>query len=255
MEVKKIANQSLKSRTEVVTSGRFDELQESIDSLQPHTLQSAIHPLHYEKDDPSGTQLEFIVSVAHLRCMNYKIEPMERLKIKQIAGGLKPSLPAMSSVVAGLAAAEVLKLAAGLDAEHLKEIKANFASPELSLTELRAAPSVTPTHSLYEDSAVMLPSKFTQWDKVNIQGPLTVSQFKEKLEREYAIHILIIYSGSVVLYNVVSAGNEGQSDLYTLYRTKTKCASTTLKYLALKVEARTQADDRNAILPVIKYAL
>jgi len=255
LEVKKIANQTLRSRAEPHTnSAGFDELQASIDALCPQASKAAVHPLTYQKDDPSGTQLEFIVSASHIRCGNYKIEPMERLKIKQIAGGLQPSLPAMSSFVAGLAAAEVLKLAAGVETDHLKEIRANLAGPELALTELRSAPAVKPMHSLYEESAVLIPAKFTLWDKVHLQGPMTVAQLKERLERDFSVHILIIYSGSVVFYNVVNAGQEVQSDLYALYQAKTQTARTS-KYLALKVEARTQADDRNAVLPVIKYAL
>jgi ubiquitin-activating enzyme E1 len=256
LEVKKIANQGLKSRAEAQTSSAgFDELQGSIDALCPQASKDAIHPLTYVKDDPSGTQLEYIVSASHIRCGNYKIEPLERLKIKQMAGGLQPSLPAMSSFVAGLAAAEILKLAAGLDIDQLKEIKANLAGPELALTELRAAPSIKPVHSMYEESAVLIPPKFTLWNKIKIQGPMTISHLKDKLESDYSIHILIIYSGSVVLYNVVNAGHEVQSDLYAFYQAKTQTASTNLKYLALKIEARTLADDRNAVLPVVKYAL
>lgn len=256
LEVKKIANQTMRNRAETHTnSAGFDELQASIDALCPQASKDTIRPLKYQKDDPTGTQLEFIVSAAHIRCGNYKIEPMERLKIKQIAGGLQPSLPAMSSFVAGLAAAEVLKLAAGVEIDHLKEIKANLAGPELALTELRTAPAVKPMHSMYEESAVLIPAKFTMWDKIALQGPMSIAQLKDRLERDCNVHILIIYSGSVVLYNVVNAGHEVQSDVYAFYQAKMQASGVPVKYLALKVEARTQGDDRNAVLPVIKYAI
>jgi hypothetical protein len=215
-----------------------------------------IHPIKYEKDDQLGTQLEFIVSAVHLRAENYKIDPMERLKIKQMAGGLKPSLAAMSSLVAGLAAAEVLKHVNGLEVDQLREVQLNLAVPQLTYSEPRPLHPVKPYNSIFEESAVLIPAKFTLWEKVLIRGPLTLQQFITKLEQDFAIHVLIIYTGAVVLYNVVNGEHEDQTNMKSLYEHK---AQVTVqpgnKYLKLKVEARTQLEDRNAILPVIKYAL
>ena len=257
LEVKKIANQSLRHKAEegVQMTSKFDELQENIDAICGKADRSAIRPISYEKDDPSGTQLEFIVSSAHLRCANYKIEPLERLKIKQMAGSLKPSLPAMASLVAGLTSSELLKLATGLEVDQLKEVRLNMATPEFALTETRPLRPMKPYNTIFEENAVLIPAKFTMWEKVAIAGPMTLQQFRDTLERDYKIHILIIYSGSTVLYNVVNAGNDGQTDMKTLFETKTQSVIPSgSKYLPLKIEARTQSEDRNAILPVIKYA-
>ncbi|CAF1233276.1 unnamed protein product [Didymodactylos carnosus] len=45
-----------------------------------------LKPLEFEKDDDTNFHIDFITAASNLRAKNYEIEPVERSRIKQIAG-------------------------------------------------------------------------------------------------------------------------------------------------------------------------
>jgi len=53
-----------------------------------------------------------------------------------------------------------------------------------------------------------IPSGFTTWDKLVVQGPATLGKTMEYLKTEYKIAVSLISCGKYVLYNMYSGGAE-----------------------------------------------
>ena len=64
----------------------------------------------FEKDDDSNVHIDFIASVANLRARNYKLNEVDRFKIKIIAGKIIPAIATTTAMVVGAVGLELLKV-------------------------------------------------------------------------------------------------------------------------------------------------
>jgi ubiquitin-activating enzyme E1 len=71
-----------------------------------------LQPLEFEKDDDTNGHLAFVAAASNLRANCYRIPPADALATKLTAGRIVPAIATTTSVVAGLSALELVKMAA-----------------------------------------------------------------------------------------------------------------------------------------------
>ena len=102
-----------------------------------------LQPLEFEKDDDSNGHLAFVAAASNLRASCYRIPPADALATKLTAGRIVPAIATTTSVVAGLSALELVKMAALR--QHQKRTASKTENSDGSLEE-RAAHSPLKVH-------------------------------------------------------------------------------------------------------------
>ena len=64
----------------------------------------------FEKDDDKNFHIDFISATANLRARNYKINEVDRFKVKIIAGKIIPAIATTTALVVGAMGLEIYKL-------------------------------------------------------------------------------------------------------------------------------------------------
>ncbi|XP_054272090.1 ubiquitin-like modifier-activating enzyme 1 [Macrosteles quadrilineatus] len=150
-----------------------------------------ITPLDFEKDDDSNFHMDFIVAASNLRAENYSIPQADRHTSKLIAGKIIPAIATTTSVVGGLVALELIKLAQGFNkVEPFKNGFVNLALPFFGFSEPIAAPKLT-----YYDK------EWTIWDRFEVQGELTLKEFIDYFKEKHGLEITMLSQGVCMLYS------------------------------------------------------
>ncbi|XP_012275045.1 ubiquitin-like modifier-activating enzyme 1 [Orussus abietinus] len=182
-----------------VASGALDH--ERLGQLQqelprPEDLTSlVIRPQEFEKDDDSNYHVDFVVAASNLRAANYRIPPADRHKSKLIAGKIIPAIATTTSVVAGLACLELLKLARGVRRlDIFKNGFVNLALPFFGFSEPIAAPRLK-----YYDT------EWTLWDRFEVKGELTLKEFLDYFKERHNLEVTMLSQGVCMLYSFFMA--------------------------------------------------
>ncbi|XP_041979038.1 ubiquitin-like modifier-activating enzyme 1 [Aricia agestis] len=150
-----------------------------------------VTPLDFEKDDDTNFHMDFIVAASNLRAANYRIPPADRHRSKLIAGKIIPAIATTTSVVAGLVALELYKLAQGFNTlEVFKNGFVNLALPFFGFSE----PIAAPTNTYYD-------KKWTLWDRFEVKGEVTLQQFIDYFKNEHKLEITMLSQGVCMLYS------------------------------------------------------
>ncbi|XP_028146852.1 ubiquitin-like modifier-activating enzyme 1 [Diabrotica virgifera virgifera] len=157
-------------------------------------------PLEFEKDDDTNFHMDFIVAASNLRAANYKIPPADRHKSKLIAGKIIPAIATTTSVVAGMVCLELYKLTRSYTS--LTPFKNNFinlALPFFSCSEPIAAQQME-----------YCGNKWTLWDRFDVQGEMTLSEFLEYFKEKHGLEITMLSQGVCMLYSFFMAKAKAQ---------------------------------------------
>lgn len=150
-----------------------------------------ITPLDFEKDDDTNFHMDFIVAASNLRATNYKIPPADKHKSKLIAGKIIPAIATTTSLVSGCVALELYKLIQGFNKlERYKNGFVNLALPLFTFSEPNRA-----KESEYYGK------KWTLWDRFEVDGEMTLSEFLEYFKREHKLEITMLSQGVCMLYS------------------------------------------------------
>ncbi|KAF5286697.1 hypothetical protein FQA39_LY16180 [Lamprigera yunnana] len=227
---------------------RVTQIQEELPS--PSDLNNLqLHPIEFEKDDDNNLHMDFIVAASNLRAANYKIPLADRHKSKLIAGKIIPAIATTTSVVAGLACLELFKLANGINSlEPFKNGFVNLALPFLGFSEPIAAPKME-----------YCGNPWTLWDRFEIQGEMTLSEFLEYFKKSHGLEITMLSQGVCMLYSFFMAKAKAQERLTLPMSEVVKKVSKRriephVKALVFEL-CCNDADGNDVEVPYVKYTL
>jgi len=142
----------------------------------------------FEKDDDSNFHIDFLTCGTNLRSANYDIKASDRAVVKVTAGKIIPALATTTAMVCGLVDNEFLKLAMQL---HLGENAVDkFYNCNINLaTGKEAINAFRPDPPLKKDTKLKAITEYTTWDKVVVNGELSVQATVEHLEKTYGCKV------------------------------------------------------------------
>nr|CDS33642.1 ubiquitin modifier activating enzyme 1 [Hymenolepis microstoma] len=154
--------------------------------------------IEFEKDDDTNFHMDFITAASNLRAETYSIPPADRLRSKLIAGKIIPAIATTTSIVSGLVALELIKLAQGhKDLELYKNTFLNLSLPFFGSCE-----PIPPKSWQYYDNS------FTIWDRFEVSGGKTLQQFLDHFKNEHKLLITMLSQDVSMLYSFFMPANK-----------------------------------------------
>lgn len=163
-------------------------------------------PIKFEKDDDANYHMDVITGLSNMRARNYRIEEVDKLKAKFIAGRIIPAIATATAMATGLVCLELYKVVQKKEVEAYRNTFANLALPLFALAEPIPSKSTT-----FGDMSWSL------WDRWTLEGNLTVNDALEYF-RKKDLEVYSISFGPSLLYNNIFPNhkkriNEPLSDL------------------------------------------
>jgi len=246
-------------------AGQDDEqvlssLMEEMKIVDDQVKNNRLSPTEFEKDDDSNFHVDFVHNAANLRARNYRIQEADRQKAKMIAGKIIPAIATTTAMIAGLVMVEMYKLFIHEDVEKFRNSFINLALPLFVLSE--PMPPLKTTTKDYDPILLgpvrAYPEGFSTWQKLVVEGPLTLQEFMQKLEAEHNLKVNIVSAGKTCLYNGYLPGNKHADRLpKLLHELYVEISGQQFvpgrRHLAVEVSCESKEDMVDMAIPVIKY--
>jgi ubiquitin-activating enzyme E1 len=211
----------------------------------------------FEKDDDANGHIDFITAASNLRARNYRIGEADRQKTKMIAGKIIPAIATTTAAITGLVALQIYTVLQTNEIQYMKNAFMNLAVSLFVLTE--PGEKILQTDKDYDPLMLgpvkAVPPKWTVWDKIVVDGPMTIRQFINYIQEKYAVDVSIITSNQITLIQTFMKSNLTRLDLKIedVYVQHSKQElSDAIRYLVLEVSADT-LDGVTALLPLVQY--
>lgn len=212
----------------------------------------SLTPIDFEKDDDSNHHMEFITAASNLRADNYDIAPADRLKTKQIAGRIIPAIATTTAAVAGLVMVELHKMInsdGGLLKIPIHRFKNGFLN--LALPFFAFSEPIAAAQKKYNDKT------FTLWDRIEIQGPMTLKELIDWIQAETKLEVSMLSSGVSLIYsffmNASKRAERMDQDVKKVVEEVSRRPTPEYAHsLVLEVMA-TDSNDEDVEIPYIKY--
>jgi len=138
----------------------------------------------FEKDDDTNFHIDFLTVGTNLRAANYDIKPSERAHVKVTAGRIIPALATTTAMICGLVDMEFMKLVKGL--HKTEDALDKFYNANINLaTGLQAMNMFRPEPALKKQTKLTVLPEYTSWEKVVVEGEMSLKQLIEHLERKH----------------------------------------------------------------------
>ena len=146
----------------------------------------------FEKDDDRNYHIDFIHSFSNLRASNYRIEIIDKLTTKKIAGKIIPAIATTTSLVSGLVAIELIKIIKKYNKlADFRNYFINLALPLFTFSE----PGPVQVNSLANGKI-----KFTLWDSFDFKD-MELQELFDYFKKNYNINISMVNHGQKMLYS------------------------------------------------------
>ena len=140
------------------------------------TNKTEMHTVEFEKDDATNWHIDFVSAVANLRARNYKITEISKFKVKLIAGKIIPALATTTAMIVGSTGCEIIKYVLNQDFDAFRNSFMNIALPIwlFSEPELPKQAKDKDYDPILLGPVKAIPSNWTCWDKIDVNGPMTI---------------------------------------------------------------------------------
>eukprot|EP00448_Togula_jolla_P023889 CAMPEP_0170591992 /NCGR_PEP_ID=MMETSP0224-20130122/12696_1 /TAXON_ID=285029 /ORGANISM="Togula jolla, Strain CCCM 725" /LENGTH=1235 /DNA_ID=CAMNT_0010915887 /DNA_START=54 /DNA_END=3762 /DNA_ORIENTATION=- len=146
----------------------------------------------FEKDDDANFHIDFLTASTNLRSANYDIKKSDRAHVKVTAGRIIPALATTTAMICGLVDVEFIKLAKGLHKSDGALDKFYNANVNLA-TGSQAMNIFRPEPPLKKKSKLATLPEFSTWDKLEIEGDITLKELVEHLEGKFGVTVQRIF--------------------------------------------------------------
>ena len=174
-----------------------------------------------------------------------------------IAGKIIPAIATTTASVTGLVSLQIYTLLTTRKIDFLRNAFMNLAVSLFVLTE----PAEKIEMKDKENDPILLgpvravPPKWSVWDKITVQGPLTVKQFIDQMRTTYNVDVSIITSKGVTIIQTFMPSNKDRlnqkiEDIYV--KNSKHGLKDSVVYIPLDISAETE-DGATALMPIIKY--
>ena len=172
----------------------ISEINEILQNKSLEEISNYIHPLIFEKDDDSNSQIDFIYACTNLKSKNFNLGEASWLKVKLTAGRIVPSIPMASSAITGFISLQIYPLLfQDIKLDSLNILNFNLSIPSLIIQKPFEVEN-------FEDEnkngliLKVIPEKSNVWTKLKIKGPMTIKQFEQYLFDKYGVELEGIYT-------------------------------------------------------------
>jgi ubiquitin-activating enzyme E1 len=175
-----------------------------------------------------------------------------------IAGKIIPAIATTTAAVTGLVSLQIYTLLTTKKIDYMRNAFMNLAVSLFVLTE----PGEKIEIKDKENDPILLgpvkavPPKWTVWDKIVVQGPLTVKEFIAYMSKNYNVDVSIITSKGVTIVQTFMPSNKDRLNqrIEDVYVTNSKHElMDSITYIPLEISADTE-DGSTALMPIIKYS-
>lgn len=157
----------------------------------------------FEKDDDTNNHIDFITACANIRARNYRINEVDRLKVKLTAGKIIPAIATTTAMVCGAVSIEIMKYIQNKPIDDYKNTFMNLAVNLFIFSD-----PLPPTQQVDKDYDVVLmgpvkaiPPKWTVWDTIKLTGITNMQHLIDSMKEKYQINVSIIGAGKATIYN------------------------------------------------------
>ena len=218
---------------------------------------SSFKPEEFEKDDDENGHIDFITATSNLRARNYRITEADRQKTKMIAGKIIPAIATTTAAITGIVALQIYTLLQTNEIKYMKNAFMNLGVSLFILTE--PGEKILVTDKDYDPIMLgpvkAVPAKWSVWDKIVVDGPLTIRQFIKLMEEKYQVDTSIITSNQITLIQTYMKSNHDRYDRRiedVFVQNSKQPLNDSLTYLVLEISADT-LDGATALMPLVQY--
>ena len=179
------------------------EINKYFDSLETKINPDIIKIEEFDKDDESKGHVEFLYAFTNLRAENYNIEKCDIFKVKMTAGKIIPAIASTTAAIVGIVAMQLYILMETDEIKNLRNCYFDFARNIICFENLRKNKYIKDGNDNLgknEKKIKLVPDKFSVWDYLTINGPLSIKNFIELIKKEYNIEVRTIISNEKILF-------------------------------------------------------
>ena len=215
---------------EAIVDRLIADLRDAAAGLPVH----AMEPADFEKDDDYNFHIAFIAACANLRCDNYHIKRTDFHACKIIAGKIIAAIATTTAAVCGLVILELFKVVLDVPTDKLMNRQIGLGvNAYTSFTQEPPSKFETVTEKVLPAAADLPPDAFdeagkvkeeyitsevkraypeghTVWDKLCVEGSLTLGEFSTFLEEKHGLRM----SGWDFIYGRKKVDSEGKKELH-----------------------------------------
>jgi ubiquitin-activating enzyme E1 len=203
IEVVKKSAKEIKEHS-VLRSHSPNDLQAILSTQTPNQYLEKVKSVEFDVDNNLHSLFIYNLSIIRARC--YKILEIDRFSAEIIAGKINGSLPSTSSIVASQVVIELLKSSQNRCQNSVLNLGFNLC---FEYEPISAKKNVSVDH----DPELCAPKKafpegFTVWDKISVDGSLTIEEFLDLFREKYQLKINLITVGQSCIFNGISENSQ-----------------------------------------------
>ena len=225
------------------------EINSYFNSLDKNVNSDIIKIEEFDKDDESKGHVDFLYAFTNLRAENYNLEKCDISKVKMVAGNIVPAIASTTAAIVGIVALQIYVLKTTADIKYLRNCYFDLARNIINFEFLYKAKYIKE-----EKNYKLIPEKFSDWDYLTVNGPLSINQFINYIKQNYNVKVNSINTNkNVLLYDI----NEKDLDILEqkieeVYNNKSSIKlPENKKFLILEISG--DIDDCTAKMPKFKY--
>ncbi|CAD8055043.1 unnamed protein product [Paramecium sonneborni] len=159
--------------------------------------------LPFQKNKLNYLELQFILSAANLRSINYNLPKISKFQVRQQIEHIFPQLITTKAVITGLVAIEILKYIQQKNIIFHRNTFVNLALPIFVFSQIKP-----PNKNIDQEFNILLcdktkaiPDNWTIWDIIKINKKMTIREIIEYFEQNYNVNVSFICFNNYIVYS------------------------------------------------------